>query len=128
MMTSALTILVAARQLLLEKDWGQGWDMQDDQGAPVLESKKEKACKFCMLGAINYVVPATGPGTEGWFVRRGQAKGILSDSLSEMASSGERIHMPQWNDARGRTKTQVIEVYDHAIARLSKEDTADGNR
>jgi hypothetical protein len=92
-------VLVEARRLIAEKGWAQGDFALDDDGHGYNYDSPRATC-YCASGAIRLACPEPYG-----FVR--------VEKLFCKANSIEEI--PQWNDAEGRTKDEVLAAFDRAI-------------
>lgn len=90
---------------LIERGWCQRWIACDENSNPVSIKSGKLPAKFSLLGAL---IRAEAEGLGSYFF----AYNLL------MRYTGEDF-TGKWNDAKGRTKEEVIEVVDKAIA-LSK--------
>lgn len=93
-------ILIAAKANI-EKGWCQGVPAIDAYGNPVLPGA-ESACAFCILGALRRA---------GGFTGAVDAR----NAIAELVPHGL---VANWNDTAGRTKEEVLALFDKAIARL----------
>lgn len=98
---TTLEILKAARAKLAQ-GWTQGAFARDADGLPVNVCHPKATC-WCITGAFRSLPP------EADFM---QARIALKSSLS-----GDP-QLSEWNDVRGRTQADVIELFDHVIAKL----------
>ena len=102
MPASCLKLLIDARALI-EKGWCQRAFAKNKYGIKVTPHDPSAVC-FCMVGAIKRF----------WSSQEYKACLCLADFT--------RPHsLLSWQDAPGRTKAEVLEVYDKAIA-IAKED------
>lgn len=112
-MKTHIEVLEEAKTLL-EKGWTQGEFAKDATGRPVSPSL-EGACVFCMVGAVDR---ASNFDDEGSCDVRGKAYAALTHEV--LSSSGSRT-IVSFNDAAGRTKEEVIGLFERAISK-SKGD------
>lgn len=99
--TSTIDLLRKARALI-EQGWSQGCGAKDANGFPVSTSSQE-ATSYCAIGALE----AAGDLSFGHW----RALEALRAGLPEASITG-------WNDARDRTKEEVLDLYDRVIAGL----------
>jgi hypothetical protein len=85
-------LLIEGRERI-EQGWCQG--------------RFEAKGSFCMLGAIRY-----DHQTTKW---RRAARKRLARALG-LGQEADGNHIPNWNDAPGRTKDEVLQAFDRAIA------------
>jgi hypothetical protein len=98
-------ILVEAKRLLVEKGWTQGAYARDTNGRIVGCPAPDDAC-FCAYGAL--VAASIGES----FTLHSEAYGYL-----DIVCGGS---VARFNDAKDRTKEEVLAAFDKAIA-LAKE-------
>lgn len=84
------------------------------------KSVTDKACKFCMIGAMNQVGVHS---VEAWDADRiaAQMEGerLLSQAVTRDGS--RRGGVMRWNDTEGRTHSEVMDAFDLAIAFAESE-------
>ena len=101
-------ILVEARELIDKRGWCQFQfakrDPHSNGGIQRIASFKVFGNAFCPLGAIM----AAGGAGEGGVTLAKQALAVAA------GLSGDG-HIPGWNDRPGRTKAEVLAVFDKAI-------------
>ncbi len=107
-MKTIVEILRAARQLLIDRGWTQGTFARDAKGARTLYDAPDAVC-YCSLGAI-------------MVVGRGFAPEASTLALTKAIGSGHPANVAEWNDAKDRTKEEVLAAYDRAIV-LAEEMT-----
>lgn len=98
-------LLVKTKNILEKKGWTQNACSRDKDGNARL-SLYPKAYSYCLGGAI------TKAGC-----------GILYNTIQDQLAltlKNNRFSIVGWNDAKGRTKKQVIALLDKTITRLSK--------
>ena len=105
---SPLALLKGAREALVNKGWCQRATARDGNG-DVVYPLANTATAFCAIGAIHY---AGGKGFDQYskiaiLSRRYLWKAIAARTSSQI--------IEDYNDAPGRTKEEVIEVFDAAI-------------
>ena len=106
-------LLVDARRVIAEKGWCQGTIARDSKGECVYEDSA-KAVSFCMVGAIQV---AGGKGFDT-FSRPGiRARGRLTQAITARYGA---MRIERFNDTEGRTKEEVLAVFDAAIKREKK--------
>lgn len=105
---NTLTLLKAAKQLIVEHSWGQkrSWSF-----APNTNEK----INFCIIGAI---------GTANWDestnrFRYGINAVVAACKVFHKANNIE--YLAAWNDTPGRTKEEVLTALDGAIALAEQE-------
>lgn len=95
-------VLQHAKEILETNEWHQGSLCKYADGQPY---------SFCMLGALSKVKIAINTSTDDFSTcstRRAATDIIFSIIAGPLAL---------WNDASGRTKEEVLRVFDQAIAR-----------
>lgn len=106
-MTRARTpreVLIAARWIIANVGWTQGANATDVHGRGVpIDSKL--AARFCSLGAIDVTE------VEYSIVSKEKTKDLLRQFLLPYSD------IVSFNDTPGRTKAEVLAVFDLAIAR-----------
>jgi hypothetical protein len=103
---TVLGLLKKAQRLLLEKGWTQRAFARTSTGEPIGRYNREsKPVSFCALGAVEHL-------SNNDYVRR-DATYLLKDQIHY----GSLI---EWNDKRGRTKQQVIKLFDKAIEKAKR--------
>ena len=126
-MKTTMQILKDARRLV-----ANGW-CQDSYWTDKEQGPTKVRC-YCVLGALGRasdrhdVVDANGQHVQlpppGWGRTEMQtlrlAQYALGRTLMELEDDEEDASIPAWNDAPGRTQTEVLELFDHAIARLNQ--------
>jgi hypothetical protein len=106
-----LTVLVDARDLLLTREWLQGWWALDAGGYETDVSAPD-ACGFCLVGAAYAAL--------GGIPDQGDAeRDALADAVfAEIHRSG--VQWPiSWNDAPERKKADVIDLLTRTIHRVA---------
>jgi len=105
-MTNETTIAILTNaRAFIANGWCQGHSAYDADGCPINATSPRAVC-FCIYGAFD----ATGI--------------ILEDSVIELFK--ETNGLPQnkplsrWNDEPGRTQAEVLEAFDHAIAKAKE--------
>lgn len=109
--TSTKEVLVAARWILDNVGWCQGHSMVDAAGNPLdtyQGADMKKAVALCSAGAVNVV-------------NVGVKWNLISDAIYALSVAGspqgQHTSIVQWNDAPGRTKKEVLDLFDSAIAK-----------
>lgn len=97
-------VLIGARALIA-KGWVQDVYAVDAEGHDI-DPLSHAACRFCCLGAIARVMEIADVGN-------GQLADDVPATVSLEKAAGRSI--PGFNDAFGRTKEQVLAVFDQAI-------------
>lgn len=100
---SALQVLEGARRRL-ETGWVQGFFAADENGDGV-DVNSPLACRWCSGGAIRV---------------ESDEDGVYYAARCLLTTAIESISIADWNDEPGRTKEEVLEAFDKAIA-LAKE-------
>lgn len=99
-MTSALKVLVAARELLSdEKRWTR-YDLAHDVDGVEIGPRSENAVCWCVMGAVHKFSPGVAPGVGGAL------------NLVHNAVGGP---IPEFNDDPETTHADVLRVLDVAI-------------
>lgn len=109
---SALNTIVLNRAMeLIQKGWTQGTLARDKRGRPVIIID-EKACAFCLIGAIR-----RAEFEAGMFFESATTK-VLRKLILQNGFSPENYHtvVSEWNDASGRTRYQVLSLLSHALS------------
>ena len=100
-------ILVEARELIDKRGWCQFQfakrDPHSHGGIQRIASFKVFGKAFCPLGAIMAVGDRHGGGV------------LAKHALALAAGLSSAGHVPVWNDRPGRTKAEVLAVFDKAI-------------
>jgi hypothetical protein len=100
--TTVKEVLVAARWMIDNVGWCQkNYRIVNDNHVPV---------SFCALGAIEEVVVNSPDLIFG-------AKSLLREQLG-VKDANPYSYVPSWNDQAGRTKEEVLELYDLAITKI----------
>ena len=94
--------LIDTKTILQTKDWCQGNYARDANKKPVIASDPS-AVSYCLVGAIWAATPIID-----WHLRA-----EISECLQLL--NGNSIPT-KWNDQKGRTKQEVIDLLDKAIA------------
>ena len=87
-----------AYEVLEQYDWVQGIYAVDDTGR-MCPSSSEKACAFCLLGAIERAYPPSE-----WFKMASKVR----DELNKLSMKEASWPISIWNDAVERTKEEVV--------------------
>lgn len=109
---NVVEVLTEARRKIAEVGWCKGnFVARDEEG---------KICAYCAYGAISWSIPLELSQP----VRVGVSEGAIG-KLKEVlrAEHGFDDYIAEWNDAEGRTKEEVIDLFDEALARALKENT-----
>jgi hypothetical protein len=107
---SIIKILKRARSYL-EKGWCRGsWARKADGSAEYIFSRK--ACSWCLEGAL---LKAENQPT--WSSAGIETRELLLGMIPKYKFFG----LQKWNDAKKRTKRQVLSLLDRAMARLEKK-------
>jgi len=100
--------LIAAREVIAKKGWTQGYRARDVLGLEAIPDHSNAVC-FCVLGAIDHVQGGT---VHYWYDE--------ARALSAHLSVDDPAGLMWWNDAEGRTKEEVLQLYDKAIEEQRK--------
>ena len=103
---NALRLLRMGRRRI-EQGWCQGDWARDANGEPT-PPWDETAVSWCATGAA--LTEDCNDDDSGWWEALTQLKNVLI----EQARGND---VPRWNDTKGRTRKEVLEVYDRAIDR-----------
>lgn len=98
-------VLNKAKDFLERKEWCQGCDAVDKNKNPT-DCFSRKAVAFCVGGAV-------------FRVKSGNELTVV-DFLEDML----KMPVDEWNDKRGRTKIQVINMLNRAIKKAEKAEQA----
>ena len=100
-------ILVEARELIDKRGWCQFQyakrDPHSHRGIQRIASFKVFGNAFCPLGAIMAVENEDGGAA------------LAKHAVAVAAGFSRESHVPAWNDRPGRTKAEVLAVFDKAI-------------
>lgn len=107
-MKAVYQTLVEARKLIDEKGWTQGAMFRSSTGVKLSFLKKEQTASYCMVGALRAQY-RPDPSIYG------QVQELLHDVIGE-----EWASLESWNDQPGRTKEEVLAVFDKAIERAKE--------
>ena len=102
---TTLEAMVGARQVLAEMGWCRGVPAMDEEGE-WRRATSPKAVVFCALGAVDRVTDHNP---------------FLQNDVNRLLSDLSGHPILTWNDAPGRTKEEVIALFDQAIASLEEE-------
>ena len=131
-------ILTGARNLLSDpENWVQGPLAVDGRGVSVLP-ESETACAWCSLGAVDREYFRMFPNSE----RQLNSMGLQQDDYLQIAvrceleeavfwhTKGECRAVPRFNDRSETEHSEVLAVFDKAIAKLDKivEANRKGNK
>lgn len=98
---STLDVLVRARALV-ERGWCTGVEARDEHGNQCDESDSPSAVSWCMIGAVY-----RGARKEDDIALARKAARCLTATVGGL--------LDQWNDAPGRTQSEVLAAFDRAI-------------
>jgi hypothetical protein len=102
---TAIAILKGARDLIATPEaWQKGHSARDAGGAPV-RSSSDRACKFCLEGAIY----------RAYHFSMGLKYNSLSDALSMVRREIGTEYVFQWNDRPETTHADVLAILDKVI-------------
>lgn len=101
--TSVKEVLVAARWIVENIGWCQRAAMIDKKGKRlnVLSGLNKEADAFCMAGAVNVV-------------NTGNDFSLVADSFKLLNKEADGNFIT-WNDTLGRTKEEVLALFDRVI-------------
>ena len=113
--TTVKEVLVAARWILTHYGWCKGslWKDQDDvniYSTSYISSGEAKLGCCCLSGALLLV------DTDNEQVRM-KAYDLLENHMELLGNHMEKVSVPSWNDQLNRTKQQVINLLNRAIAK-----------
>lgn len=92
--------LIAAKQLIIDSGWGQG------------EYRSPRGC-YCALGAVREIIR---PDSWIGMVEPPEIIALIEAvKMTDDFMSGGFFGVIDWNDAEGRTKEDVLELFDEAI-------------
>jgi hypothetical protein len=114
---TALELLIAARERVA-KGWTQGRSAETKGGRYAHYSDKG-AAKFCAWGGLHAACPLT-EGLSLVDAAEAELERSLPKKLVAGAVSGDYRPLARWNDMPGRTKKQVLALFDKTIARLQE--------
>jgi hypothetical protein len=106
-MTTILQILKNARNLLKKKGWTQGANACNERGTEVGYTA-ENAATFCARGAV-------------WHVDEGNDEAATRALALLSSCTISNLGLISWNDSPGRTKEEVLALFDRAIEKAEKE-------
>lgn len=104
-MNSTREILTTARALI-ERGWTQATCARNSHGSTVPPGSADASC-WCVYGAL-YACAAP--------------PNALSDVCTAFRLAIDMQEIPEWNDAPGRTKEDVLRAFDQALASLPVEE------
>lgn len=96
-------------QNLIRKGWTQHTFARDKNKEPVSVSSPE-ACSFCLLGAVYKTARDLGPKSV-----------IIEHKLLDSLEALTNQKTAKFNDKKGRTKTQIINLLNSALNSYRKE-------
>ena len=103
---NALRMLREGRRRI-EQGWCQGSWAQDADGNATNPWRPGAVC-WCATGAL--LNDGANDDGSGWWEATARLKTVLGEQ-----QRGDDV--PGWNDARGRTRKEVLDLYDRAIDR-----------
>ncbi len=86
--------LLKTKQILIEEGWTQGFYCN--------------GCRRCLVGALALAT------SQSW----GDAEDGEAANLLLSCTDGSKKLLVDWNDVKGRTKTEVLDLIDMAVAKL----------
>jgi|SRR5271170_7865093 len=104
--TTVKEVLEAARWIIANKGWCQGYYGKDKHGMALGSiNLATHAVSFCSLGAIEVVTKSN--------ILQYRAEVLLRETIGDSS-------IGSWNDKSGQTKEQVLKAFDLAIEKSSK--------
>lgn len=100
---------------LVEAGWTQGVAARDHEGQPVAPQSSTAVC-FCVLGAISRVT------------RSSVSMFNIILKTFDAVVPGDGWATEKWNDAPGRTQTEVLDAFDRAIALAEADAGQEGGK
>ena len=97
--------LLRAVRAKIEQGWTQRAAARNADGGPVSGNSQDAVC-WCMIGAAQAIAPNSD-------LQRGAIYTAIYDANKE--NRPLQLGISDFNDARGRTKEQVLAVIDRAI-------------
>lgn len=104
------TLLQRARQALIDRGWRQ-YMYEDECG------------RMCAVGAVRYA-DGTGNGDPDCRGPGGDALAAYGLLRSLLPGGHEFDDIVNWNDTHGRTRAEVIELFDTAISAAMSDEAA----
>lgn len=98
--SEVIRVLDEAKKVLIEKGWAQGYSAKDGRGVLVAVSDPT-ACAFCAVGALLRA-------------SKGSYEGVINDVLDAVGAVTPGYNIPNYNDAKDRTKEDILEMFDKA--------------
>lgn len=119
---NASTILERGRTLLEDHELTQFTFAKDKDGTSVSYSSPE-ACSFCTMGAFWRAAELElGHEEDSWSKAREYLHYLEAAMVEKVKGTNTVVFgIPTWNDTPGRTKADVLDLFDKAIA-LAKKD------
>ena len=110
-------LIQAAKSVLVAKGWAQHWFVYDDKGQKC-SIISDEAASFCGRGALDRIFyTPTDRGIYSWDLHEA-ASALLSEIAKEFGSTPAHLDpYTFWQDKNGRTKEEVLELFDRAIDR-----------
>lgn len=107
------------------RGWTQHTPACDNRGIPC-RADDPAAVAWCVVGAANYRDDDhPNPNTDPCCALMRQALAELRKSLAELVPhENHGGYLNPWNDMRERTQADAAGLYEHAIARLERQDHA----
>lgn len=116
-MSEVVKVLERAKELLNEKGWCQG-DLAKGAHGESVDLLDPRAASFCLVGAIRCQRETTSMDAR-------LSAGIhLANVVGCLR--GDWLTVPDYNDAPGRTKEEIMEVLSKAIELAKQEERRDG--
>lgn len=102
--------------------WTQGMLAEDEDGSDCVPTDPAAVC-WCSMGAIESAV-GRERSSAGWPYEQRQEYQAAIDALKRIILRDfKETEIPVWNDDEHRTKDEVLNAFDKAIA-LAKEEAA----
>lgn len=99
--TTVKEVLIAAKWILENHGWCQGYYRKNAEGQDIYTL--DGAVCFCSIGAIMAVETAV------------ETTDRLAEKATKLLDKASGSNVVFWNDMPGRTKKQVLKVFDQAI-------------
>ena len=110
------TFLEAAKQTLVDNELGKGVFARDKNGDTVGIPSPNAVC-FCTMGLLHHTMHFL-PEFEYDFNLYVDAEEIIAEVIG--GTTGADVY--NWNDVESRTKLEVLEMFDKAIAKAKEKE------
>lgn len=107
--------LLQRARLSVMDGWCQGSYYEDANGNPC---GRVHAARHCAMGAL--IQASVGYGDTFATHSFSRAARMLQDQVTRLEGNG-LVNVQQWNDEPGRTKQEVVELYNKALAACEDE-------